>query len=142
MGRAAACRVTLVEDEVDHGGNRGEALGPLDGARRLVGDVGRGHSLLRPGDALLHGALAYEEGAGDLLDREARNDAQRQRNLLCRRDIGMAANEEEAENVVAVMRVVELFGEFGLGIAEIGYGLVSGKHVVLPASTEFVERGV
>jgi hypothetical protein len=34
MGSAAARRVALVEDEINHRPNRGEALGPLNGARR------------------------------------------------------------------------------------------------------------
>src|SRR4029077_14600021 len=54
----------------------------------------------------------------------------------------MAADEEEAEDIVAVMRIVDFLGKPYLGVAEIGYDLVGGKRVVLPAPAHFIERGV
>jgi hypothetical protein len=45
------------------------------------------------------------------------DDAQRQRDLPRRRQIGMAADEQQPQNIVAVMRAVEPLGERVLGIA-------------------------
>ena len=42
---------------------------------------------LGAGDALLHGGLADEEGARDLLHRQPRDDAQRERDLLRGRQV-------------------------------------------------------
>jgi FAD/FMN-containing dehydrogenase len=72
----AGRRVAFVEQEVEHGGNGSEALGALDRTRGLERHRGRGHTALRPGDALLHGGLADQEGAGDPGDRKAADDAQ------------------------------------------------------------------
>src|SRR5207302_8633441 len=60
-----ARRIALVEDEIDHCGDRRETLGALDRARRLEGHAGAGDACLRPCDALLHRALADQEGAGE-----------------------------------------------------------------------------
>ncbi len=116
-GRAipiAAGGVALVEQEIDHGGHRGQPLGALEGARRLEGHLGLGDAALGPGDALLHGALADQEGAGDLRHGEAGDDAQGERDLLGRRQLGMAADEEQAQDVVAVLRPVEPLGDGAL----------------------------
>ena len=73
---AAGGGIALVEQQIDHGGDGGQALGALDGARRLEGHLGLGDAALGPGDALLHGALAHQEGARDLRHGEAGDDAQ------------------------------------------------------------------
>src|SRR5260370_1107757 len=57
------------------GSAAGGALGSLDCARRLERHIGRSDHALGAGDALLHGAVADEKGARDLLDREAGDDA-------------------------------------------------------------------
>ncbi len=97
-----------------------EPLGPLDCARRLEGNFGARDAALRPRDPLLHGGLAHQEGARDLLDRETGNDAQRQGDLLHRRQIGMAADKEQPQHVVAIVGIVEPLGDVGFGIVEIG----------------------
>ena len=51
---------------------------------------------------------------------QAGDDAQRQRDLLGRRQVRMAADEQEAQDVVAVMRAVEPLGERHLGFLEVG----------------------
>ncbi len=86
-------RISLVEDQVDHRRHGGEPFGPLHRSRRLERDTGLGDAALGPGDALLHGGLAHQEGARDLRDRQAGDDAQRQCDLLGRRQVGMAADE-------------------------------------------------
>jgi len=60
----------------------------------------------------------------DPRNRQARNDAQRQRDLLGRWQVRMAANEQQAQNVVTVVRLVEPVCEWSLGIAQIGNRLV------------------
>ena len=55
---------------------------------------------------------------------QAGDDAQRERDLLRRRQVGMAADEQEAQDVVAVMRAVEALGERRLGVLEVGDRLV------------------
>ena len=115
-GLAAAGRIAFVEDEVDHRHDGGEPFRPLLRPRRFERHIGLGDAGFRPRDALLHGALAHQERPRDLLDRQAGNDAQRQRYLLGRRQIGMAADEEETQDVVAVMRPVEPFRDGLLGI--------------------------
>jgi hypothetical protein len=64
--------------------------------------------------------------ARDLFHRQARDDAQRQRDLLGRRQIGVAADEQQPQDVVAIMRAVEPFGDFGLGVAGLGYDFLGG----------------
>jgi len=79
---------------------------------------------LARGDALLHRGFRDQEGARDLLHGEARDDAQRERDLLGRRQFGMAADEQEAQDIVAIMRAVEPLGNRVLGVAEIGDCLI------------------
>ena len=119
MGIAAACRIALVEQQVDHGGDGREPFGPRHRTRGLEGTSGRRDAPLGPRDALLHGALAHQEGARDLLDGKAGHDAQRERDLLGRRQLGMAADEQEAQHVVAIVRAVEPLGERRFGIVQI-----------------------
>ena len=88
-------------------------------------------------------ALADQEGARDLRDRQAGHDAQRQRDLLGRGQIGMAADEQEAQDVVAVVRAVEPLGERGFGIVQVGDGLFGGQRFLLAAgAARCVERDV
>ena len=140
--RGAARGISLVEDEVDHRGDGGEPLGPLDRARRLERNVSPGDAALRPGDALLHRSLADQERARDLRDRQARHDAQCQRNLLGRGQIGVAADEKEAENIVAIIRAVEPLGQLGFGVAQVGDGLFVRQRFLLAAAPHLVERDV
>ena len=133
LGGVAARRIALVEDQVDHGGDGGEALGALHRARRLERHVGVGDARLGARDALLHRGFRDQEGARDLLDRQARDDAQRQRDLLRRRQVRMAADEQQPQDVVAVVRAVEPLGELLLGVVEIGDRVVLGQRLLLLA---------
>ena len=136
---APARGVALVEQQIDHGRHRGQALGALDGAGRLEGHLGLGDAALGPGDALLHGALAHQEGARDLRHGEAGDDAQGERDLLGRRQLGMAADEEQAQDVVAILRPVELLGDGGLGILQIREQLLGRQRLLLLAAAELVD---
>jgi hypothetical protein len=139
---AAARRIALVEQEVDHRGDGRESFGPLHRAGGLVGNVGCRNSPLRPCDALLHGALAHQEGARDLLDREAGDDAQRQRDLLGGGQVRMAADEQEPQHVVAIMRIVEPLGQRRFGVVEIRNEFVGRQRFLAVPAAHLVERGV
>jgi hypothetical protein len=142
MDRAAAGGITLVEQQVDHGRNGADSLRSLGRARHLEGNICLRHAALRPGDALLHRGLADQEGARNLLEREAGNDAQRERDLLGRRQIGMAADEQEAQHVVAIVRIIEPLGEVSFGIAQIRDDLVRGQRLALALPADVVESEV
>ena len=142
LGGVAAGRIALVEDQVDHRGDRGEPLGALHRARGLERHVGVRDAGLGAGDALLHRRLADQEGARDLLHRQAGDDAQRERDLLGCRQFGMAADEQQPQDVVAVMRAVEPFGELLLGVVEVGDRLVLGQRLLLAVAPHLVDRDV
>ena len=72
-----------------------------------------------------------QEGARDLLDRQSGDDAQRQRDLLGRRQIGMAADEQEAQDVVAIVLAVEALGQLGFGVVQIGNDLLGRQRLLL-----------
>lgn len=113
-------RIALVEDKVDHRRDRCEPLGAIDGIGCLERDAGGCDAGLGAGDALLHRRFADEKGTGDLPDGEPRYDAQCKRDLLGCRKRRVAADEEQPQDVVAVMRPVEAIGEFTLPVVEIG----------------------
>ncbi len=142
LGGVAAGRIALVEDQIDHRGNAGEPLAALHRARRLERHVGVGDAGLGAGDALLHRGFRDQERARDLFHGQARDDAQRQRDLLRRRQIGMAADEQQPQDVVAIMRAVEPLGDRFLGIAEIGDRIVLGQRLLLAASPDVVDRDI
>lgn len=142
VGRAGAGRITLVEDQVDHRGHRRQPLGPFHRPRRLEGEPGPGDPGLGPGDPLFHRGLADQESAGDLAHRQAGDDTQRQRDLLGGRQVGMAADEQEPQDVVAVMRSVEAFGGIVLGIAEVGDQFLVGQGGMPGAPPRLVDAGI
>jgi hypothetical protein len=120
----------------------GEALAALHRARRFERHAGLRDAGFGAGDALLHRGLADQERPRDLFDAEARDDAQRQRDLLRRRQIGMAADEQQPQNVVAVMRTVEPFGQRLLGVVEIGDRLVLRQRLLLAIPPDVIDRDI
>jgi hypothetical protein len=54
----------------------------------------------------------------------------------------MTADEQEAQNVVAVVRTVKPLGKVRLGILEIGDCIVIGQRLALATTTHIVKRGV
>ena len=54
----------------------------------------------------------------------------------------MAADEQQPQNVVAVMRAVEPLGKLLLGVVEIGDRLVVGQRLLLLAAPDVVDRDV
>src|SRR5690349_17891125 len=119
MRLSTARRIAFVEDEIDDDEDGCEALGSLRRARRTERNIRVGDSVFRPRDSLLHRALADDECARDLRDRESRDDTKRERDLLRGWKLRMAADEEQPENVVPVMRTVEALGDLFLGVFEI-----------------------
>ena len=141
-GFVGAGGIALVEHQVDHGRDGGEPLRPLYRARGFEGRLGAGDARLGAGDPLLHGRLADQEGAGDLFDREARHDPQGQRDLLGRRQVRVAADEHQPQDVVAVVRPVEPLGHRGLHVVHVGDGVL-GRQLGHPRpAPHAVERGV
>ncbi len=76
----------------------------------LEGPLGPGQRPLGADDALGDGRLGGEEGAGDLLRRQATHEPQSERDPGLRRQHGMAGGEDQAQQVV-----VEIVGVRGLG---------------------------
>ena len=93
-------RVALVEDEVDDGEDRAQAVGQLGAAGDAVGNARTLDLRLGPADALRHRRLGDQEGAGDLRGGQAAQQAKGERDLGRRRQRGMAAGEDEPEAVV------------------------------------------
>lgn len=54
----------------------------------------------------------------------------------------MAADEQEPQHVVAIMRIVQPLGDVGLGIAEIGEHGVLGQRRALATPAHVVERDI
>ena len=140
MDVATACGITLIEDEIDHGGHGAEPLGAFGRARRLEWNVGLCDAVFGTGDALLHGAVTDQERACNFLHCQAGNNAERQRDLLHRRKIGMAANKQQAQHVVAVMGIVEPLDQIGLSIVEIGDRIVRRQRLASSVFADVVER--
>ncbi len=93
-----------------------EALRLLIRRRQLEAGAGRLDALLRPADALRHGRLGHEEGAGDLGGRQAADGSQGQRDLRRRRQRRVAAEEQQRQCVVCAG------GSGGTGIARVTGG--------------------
>ena len=98
---AGGGRVALVEDEVDHLEHGGQALGKLGPARYLEGDALLGQRALGAHDALGDGRLRDKEGAGDLVGRQAADQAQGERDAGFGGEHGMTGREDQAQEIVA-----------------------------------------
>ena len=138
----AARRIAFVEHEIDHRRHRREPLAALHRARRLERHIRPGDGRLRPRDTLLHRSLRDEKGARDLLHRQPRNDAQRQRDLLRRRQLRMAADEQQPQDVVAIMRAVEPLGDLAFGVAGVGDGVFRRQLPQPVAAAGIVDAGI
>jgi hypothetical protein len=93
QGRARARDVALVEDQVEDVEHHAQALGALGLGRRVEAAAGRPDALLGAADALGHGRLGHEEGAGDLCRGQAADGAQGERELRRGRQGGVAAED-------------------------------------------------
>jgi len=91
-GEIDVAGIALVEDEVEHPHHRGHVTGTID--------TGLTDDALGAADALRHGRLGHEVGARDLARREPPDGSQRQRDRRRRRQVGVRAQEVEAQGVV------------------------------------------
>ena len=66
----------------------------------------------------------------------------RECDLLRGRQVGMAADEQQPQDIVAVMRAVEPFGQRFLGVAEIGNRGVIGQRRLLAVAPDIVDRDI
>jgi hypothetical protein len=98
---SGGCGIALVEDEVDDLQNRSEAGGELVPARDFEGDVLFGEGAFGADDALSDGGFGGEEGAGDLRDGEAAEQAESKGGAGLGGENGMTGDEDEAEEVVS-----------------------------------------
>ena len=139
FGGIAACGIALVENQVNHRGDGGKPLGALRGTRGFERHGGVRNARLGAGDALPHRGFGDQKRARDLLHRQTGDDAQRKRDLLGRRQIGMAADEQQPQDVVTVMRAVEPFGQRVFGVVEIGDRLVLGQWLLPAVAPDVVD---
>ena len=110
-------RIAFVEHQVDHGRHSPR------GARRAPPDPGvsNGTSALamRALARVIRCSIAVSPTRKALAicrTPRARDDAQRQRDLLGRRQVGMAADEHQPQDVVAVVRAVQALGHRRLDV--------------------------
>jgi len=94
-GQVHPASVASRVDEIEHAQHDGE-VARLIQAASLEGALG-------PADPLRHRRLRYVEGVGDLPGGEAADGTQGQRHLGGRREVGVAAAEEQEKGVVALL---------------------------------------
>jgi hypothetical protein len=104
--RAGGGGVALVEDQVQHVQDHPQPVAQLRRRRHVEGRAGGLDALLGAADALGHGGLGYEEGAGDLGGRESADRPERERDLRGRRQLRMAAQQQQGQRVVVVAGVL------------------------------------
>jgi hypothetical protein len=105
-GRPGACRVALVEQQVQHVTDHAEPLLALLAGRWLEPGSGGADALLRPADPLSDGGLRHQERRGDLRGAQAGDRAQRERELGRWRQRRVAAQEQQVKRVVRVLVLV------------------------------------
>ena len=115
MGGVAA----LTEQEVDDREHRVQPSAKLGGGRRLEIDVQVAQPISGPLDAFLDVGLGGEQAAGDLGRAESAERPEREGDAGFRRHGFMAADEQEAERLVA-----DLVGEMRFGRRRFPLGLI------------------
>ncbi len=98
---AASRGVALIEDEVEHLEDRGEARDQLRASRCLEGHVGGNQRPFRPDDSLTNCRLGDQERASDLRRTEPSEQPQRQRDPRLRRQYRVTAGEDQPQQIVA-----------------------------------------
>ena len=92
--------VALVEHQVDHREHGSEPVRELGAPGDPVGDPRIADLGLGSHDALRHGGLGHDEGAGDLGRREAPKEAKGQRDLRGARQRWVATGEDQTQAIV------------------------------------------
>jgi hypothetical protein len=93
--------IAFVEHEIDDPEHRAEAAPQLLALRHRERHARRGERALGAHDALRDRRLRHQEGARDLLGRQARDQAQGERDARLGREQRMARDEHQAQQVVA-----------------------------------------
>ena len=106
-GRLAAGggQVALVKEEVHDREHLGQAVGELVRVGDPDGGVLIGQGLAGAQQPLRHGGLGHEEGPGDLLAGQPADRAQRERDLRVPGEGGVAAGEDQAQQLVVGLLV-------------------------------------
>ena len=97
--------VALVEDQVDDLQHRGQAFAQLRTGRHLEGHPRFCQRAFGTHDALGHGRHRHQKGPGDLVGGEAAEQAQGQRQPRLLGEHRMAGGEDQAQQVVADLRL-------------------------------------
>ena len=113
-------RIAFIENEVDDLEHRGQPRRPFGAARHLEGQSGLCDRLLRADDTLRDRGLAREEGAGDLVRRQAADHLEGERRAGVGRQHGVAGREDEAQQLVAEIIVHGRFDRLGRVVARLG----------------------
>ncbi len=100
------------------------------------------HLPLWRGDPLLHRRFAHQEGSRDLAHRQSGHDAQSQRDLLRVRQFRVAADEEQAQEIVPVVLVVEVVDELRFDVFEVGQLVFVGQRGELLFPTRTIQTDV
>ena len=98
LGRRAV--IAFVEQQIQRPVDRWEAGREVARVRDLEQALRLGEHLLRPRDALLDAGMRADEGAGDLVDAEAAQDVQHERDLRRFRQARMTARKHHAQLIV------------------------------------------
>ena len=99
-GQLAVAVVAAVEDQVDHGQHRGQAVGQLVLGRHPERDARRPDLALGPHQPLGHRGLGHQERPGDLGCGQAAEAAQGKRHLGVHGQRRMAAGEQQLQPLV------------------------------------------
>ncbi len=110
--------------------------------RRFERHASAGHFRFCPRDALLHCAFADEKRARDLRHGETRDDTERERDLLRRRQVRMAADEQQAQDVVAIVGFIKPLHGLGFDVAQIGNLVLVGQLCLLRPAAGDIDRRV
>ncbi len=140
----AAAPVALVEDQVDDCQHRGQTVRQQMRRRDTERDARRPDLRLGTDEPLGHRLVRDEEGAGNLLDGQPAERAQRQRDLRVERERRMAAREQQLQPLVGNRRLVHLVLR-RLGDVEqaqlLGVDTVAAKAVDAPVTSRGDQPG-
>ena len=118
--RPRACRIALIENEIEDGEHGAEPAGKVGLGRDPVRDSRVADLALGPDQPLRHGRLRDEEGMRDLRRGEPAQQPQGQRDLGGLRERRVTAGEYQAQPVVAHGA---LLGRFVAGVQQGSLGL-------------------
>jgi hypothetical protein len=138
-GEVHPAAVALVEDQVDDGEHRGDAVGQQIVRRHPERDPGVPDLRLRADQPLRHRRLRDEERARDLLGGQAAQRPQRERHLRLGGERRVAAGEDQLEALVGELELVHVVLN-GLPRLEQA-GLVGERAVAADAIDRAIARG-